>query len=126
MDNYDNFRKMVANLSTNNLENYVELFFENAMKLAMNNDIDTAFKIAKDSLLIASYTNIEYRVVYIIGALCELCCDKNEFESADQLFRCGIEYLDENDNDYPDDVDKFLDMKIRIDNGLKKHVSLQN
>jgi len=125
MDNYDNFRRMVIAQSNNDLEKYVEFFFENAMKFAMNEDFDTAFKIAKDSLLLASYTDIGYRVVYILGGLCELCIDKNEFECANQLFLIGMEILDEKEVDYDEDVNRFLDLKIRIDEGLnKKSLSL--
>ena len=125
MDNYDNFRRLVVAQSNNDLEKYVEFFFENAMKFAMNEDFDTAFKIAKDSLLLASYTDIGYRVVYILGGLCELCIDKNEFECANQLFLIGMEILDEKEVDYDEDVNRFLDLKIRIDEGLnKKSLSL--
>lgn len=125
MDNYDRFRKTIASQSDNNLENYVEIFFTEAMKQALNKDFDTALKIARDALLIASYTNIGYELVYIIGGLCEICIDKNDFNCANELFKYGMEILDENDTDYPEDVDRFLDLKIRIDKGLKNKLKLR-
>jgi hypothetical protein len=67
----------------------------------------------------AKYSNFEYSVVYLIGMLCQTYLDNGQPEIADRFFNHGIRILDENEPDYNEIVDQFLDLKIIIKEELK-------
>ena len=55
-----------------------------------------------------------------IGMLCEAYLDNDQPELADEFFKYGMNIIDEGDGTYDTDLNQFLDLKIIIDEELKK------
>jgi hypothetical protein len=104
-------------------EDFVEIFFEQAVNFAYNGQLTDAIEATKTALFFAEKAGVGYKAVYIIGMLCEVFIDNGELENAQKTFELGMEYVERGKDMYPDDYEKdmnsFLDLKVRID-GLRK------
>jgi hypothetical protein len=123
--NYDKFREEIEEKYGDDFSVITTLFFKKAIELADDEKYEDAIKVGRDALVMANYSNIGYSLVYLLGMLCQAYLDNNQPEEANEFFTYGIELLDKNMYDYNEDVDRFLDLKIIIDNELAKKQNKQ-
>ena len=122
--NYKLFQQSVIEKHGGFYAEQVELFFTQAVEFALEGNFSEAAKLGNDALLISEFSNVGYRVLYLIGMLCEAYLDNNEPELANDLFNYGMEIIDNGDDTYDRDLNQFLDLKIRIVEELKEKKSI--
>ena len=94
----------------------VDVLFTRSVHLAANGNLEEAVPYAETSIFCYKFCNNDKKsLAYIYGFLCHIHIDMEEYEKAQKYFEIGFQYLDEDDFDYENDVNKFLDMKIIID-----------
>jgi hypothetical protein len=122
--NYKEFRQDIINKNGDLFSAQLEQFFTKAVDLAKNEKFDEALIVGNDALVLAKYSNAGYAILYLLGLLCQVYLDSDKPELADKYFRYGMNMIDENKNEnsdtYTDDINSFLDLKIIIDDELKK------
>jgi hypothetical protein len=122
--NYKEFQQDIINKNGDLFTAQLEQFFTKAVDLAQNEKYDEALIIGNDALVLAKYSNAGYALLYLLGMLCQAYLDSDKPELADKYFRHGMNMIDENKNEnsdtYTNDINSFLDLKIIIDNELKK------
>ena len=117
---YDKFTEQIAGKYGDFFSEITDAFFEKAVELAEDNKFEEAIKIGRHAVIMANYSNLGYARVYLLGMLTQAYLDNDEPEVANEFFTYGIQLLDKNDYDYNDDIDRFLDLKIIIEEELKK------
>jgi hypothetical protein len=122
--NYKEFQQDIINKNGDLFTAQLEQFFTKAVDLAQNEKYDEALIVGNDALVLAKYSNAGYAILYLLGMLCQAYLDSDKPELADKYFRYGMNMIDENKNEnsdtYTNDINSFLDLKIIIDNELKK------
>ena len=118
--NFQSFKESVIDKHGEFYAEQIDLFFNQAVEFAIEGNFTEAVKLGNDALIIAKFSNIGYRVIYLIGMLCETYLDNDEPELANELFTYGMEIIDNGDDTYERDLNQFLDLKIRIVNELKE------
>ncbi len=119
--NYNFVRKaVILNYGESN-SSIADYLLECAVELAQNNHLEDAFRICKDALVFVKYTGVDYRMIYVLGLLCEICLNSNKNRMAYDIFLTGVFLIEEgrkrkmDQGSYQEDIDAFLDLKIRID-----------
>lgn len=118
--NYKSFQKAITKEHGNFYSSQVEKFFEMAVDFAMKKKFSEAVTIANDALVFAKYSDVGYAIIYLIGMLCEAYLDNEQPELAETFFNYGMKIIDESNDTYDRDLNRFLDLKIDIDEALKK------
>jgi hypothetical protein len=102
----------------------VELFFTLAVDFAQNKKYNEALIIGNDALTLAKYSNLDYEILYLIGMLCQAYLENDQPEIASDFFKKGMTIIEQgeiyNKDTYANDINSFLDLKIIIDDELKK------
>lgn len=102
----------------------VELFFTLAVDFAQNKKYNEALIIGNDALTLAKYSNLDYEILYLIGMLCQAYLENDQPEIANDFFKKGMTIIEQGENKnkdtYVSDINSFLDLKIIIDDELKK------
>jgi len=121
---YNSFRNDIIQKDGSFYTERLEHFFTKAVDLAQKEKYDEALIVGNDALVIAKYSNAGYAILYLLGMLCQVYLDSDQPEIADKYFRYGMNLIDENKNEntdtYSNDINSFLDLKIIIDDELKK------
>lgn len=118
--NYKEFKQEMIDNNGDIFTTVVSVFFEKAVEFAKDENYQDALEIANDALIFYKYSNIGYPVVYLIGMLCQAYLDNDKPEKADELFKIGVAIIDKNHFNFEEDINNFLDLKIIIDEELKK------
>jgi hypothetical protein len=118
--NYDIFRYEIIQKYGDFFTARLEHFFTKAIELASNEKYEEAIIVGNDALVLAKYSNAGYAVLYLIGMLCQAYLDNNQPEIANDFLKAGMTFIDNKDENYDRDIDQFLDLKIIIDEELKK------
>lgn len=116
---YKEFRQFLIKKHGDLFATLQTAFFEKAVQAAENGCYEDALVLGEDAMTLAKYSNVGYPNIYMAGMLCQCYLDNGMPEKANELFKRVMPFLDENDYDYDDDVDNFLDLKIAIDNAIK-------
>lgn len=117
---YDKFTEQITEKYGDFFSEITTMFFEKAVEFAENEKYEEAVKAGRHAVIMANYSNIGYGYVYLLGMLSQAYLDNDEPEIANEFFTYGIKLLDKNEYNYNDDVDRFLDLKIIIEEELKK------
>lgn len=121
---YKEFQQDIINKNGDLFTAQLEQFFTKAVDLAQNEKYDEALMVGNDALVFAKYSNAGYAILYLLGMLCQAYLESDKPELADKYFRYGMNMIDENKNEnsdtYTNDINSFLDLKIIIDDELKK------
>ncbi|MEI6123061.1 MAG: hypothetical protein WCQ95_05465 [Bacteroidota bacterium] len=122
--NYKEFQQDIIDKNGDLFAAQLEQFFTKAVDFAQNEKYDEALIVGNDALVLAKYSNAGYAILYLLGMLCQVYLDSDKPEIADKYFRYGMNMIDENKNEnadtYHNDINSFLDLKIIIDDELKK------
>lgn len=121
---YKTFRTSIIKQDGEFYAQRLEQFFSAAVDLAQNKKFDAAIIIGNDALTLAKYSNVGYEILYLIGMLCQACLENNQPDTANDFFKEGMSIIEQGENEnkdtYADDINSFLDLKIAIDEELKK------
>jgi hypothetical protein len=117
---YRSFKNIIADFFGDFYSYQVVIFFEEAVQLAEKGDFTSTIKIGKDALALTKFTKPGYENLYLIGMLCQAYLDNEQPKMANKYFKRGMYMIDKNDEDYMDDVNAFLDLKILINEELNK------
>lgn len=117
---YKEFRQFLIENHGDLFASMQTAFFEKAVEAAQNGFYDDALILGEDAMTLAKYSNIGYANIYMAGMLCQCYLDNGMPEKANAIFERVMPYLDERDDSYKEDVDRFLDLKIEIENALEK------
>lgn len=121
---YNSFRNDIIQKDGSFYTERLEQFFTKAVDLAQNERYEEAITVGDDALVLAKYSNAGYAVLYLIGMLCQAYLESEKPEVANKYFMVGMEIISENKEEnkdtYSDDINSFLDLKILIDDDLKK------
>lgn len=112
---YKEFRQFLINNHGDLFASLQTAFFEKAVEAAQNGCYEDALVLGEDAMTLAKYSNVGYPNIYMAGMLCQCYLDNGMLDKANDIFERVMPYLDERDEDYNEDVDKFLDLKIAID-----------
>lgn len=112
------FKNKIIELYGNFYSEQIDFFFEEAIRLAKEGNYTSAIKVGKDAFILSKYANFTYEKIYLIGLLCHAYLDNKQPEIADVFFKLGMQMIDENDINFNDDINAFLDIKILIDETL--------
>lgn len=95
--------------------------FEDAVSLACAGQQEAAIFRMERIFSVLPLSNIGYEVIAMFGFYCQLCIDTKQYDKAEQVFKIGIELIEEErekvqDSDsYEEDINNFLDLKIKLD-----------
>ena len=124
---YNKFRREIISKEGADYSARLEQFFAKAtkaVKLANYGRHDEALKVGSDALVFAKYSDAGYAILHLLGMLCQSYVDNHRPDMAESLFKHGMKMIEdgesENKDTYQDDINSFLDLKIRIDNELRK------
>jgi hypothetical protein len=102
----------------------LEHFFSVAVEVAESGKYDEAIIIANDALTLAKYSDVDYEILYLIGMLCQVYLDNDQPELANDFFNKGMQIIEQGESENQDtnaeDINSFLDLKIIIEEELKK------
>ena len=99
----------------------VEMFFDRAVKLAEVGDLENAEKLVTIIAMILRYCkDIGYEITYIFGFICHLKLNLDKPEEADSYFNLGMEMIKFEGLENNEDVDRFLNLKIEIQEKKKE------
>lgn len=121
---YKTFRATIIKQDGEFYSQRLEQFFSAAVELAQNEKLDEALIIGNDALTLAKYSNAGYEILYLIGMLCQAYMENDKPETANDFFKKGMTIIEQGKNEnwdtHEDDINSFLDLKIIIDEELKK------
>lgn len=121
---YKTFRTNVIKQDGEFYAQRLEQFFTSAVDFAQNEKYDEALIVGNDALTLAKYSNVGYEILYLIGMLCQAYLENEQPEIANDFFNKGMTIIEqgekENKDTYTNDINSFLDLKIIIDDELKK------
>lgn len=117
---YEDFRQSIIAEEGDFFDLIVFDFLTQATKFAEAEKYEEAVILANDALVMAKYADVGYRIVYLIGMLCQTYLQNNQPEMADKYFNYAMLILDKNDSGYDEDMNKFLDLKALIERELQK------
>jgi len=123
---YKSFRNEIIQKDGAFYTEQVEKFLEKAVELAKNEKYEDALAISHDAIFLARYSNAGYANLYLYGMLCHLYIDSDKPEIANKFFLAGmdmIEYYkgqDQSEDEFMNDINAFLDLKIVIDREMNK------
>ncbi|MDR0864044.1 MAG: hypothetical protein LBO74_03815 [Candidatus Symbiothrix sp.] len=119
--NYSTFRQSIVQQQGKLFSRIVEALFEQAIEFAGNEQIEDALAVGNDALTFAKYSDAGYANLYLVGLLCQASLDNRQLQSAKNCVSLGMEIiqigesLGENKESYENDMDAFLDLKVRMD-----------
>lgn len=87
-----------------------DLFFERAVFLAEKGVPLSAIRDAKFAYSLSQYQPENYRIIYLIGFLCQIHLDNNLIREAKAYCELGFKLLDKNDPDYDKDYKSFSEL----------------
>ena len=117
---YLRFKKEIAEKFCDFYSEQVDIFFEKAIELANKGKFKESIKIGKDAFVLSKFADIGYEKLYSVGMLCQAYLDSGQPEIADTFFKAGMEMINECEENYNDDVNSFLDIKILIEKEFEK------
>lgn len=121
---YKTFRTNIIKQDGEFYAQRLEQFFSSAVDFAQNEKYDEALTVGNDALTLAKYSNVGYEILYLIGMLCQAYLENEQPEIANDFFNKGMAIIEqgekENKDTYANDINSFLDLKIIIDDELKK------
>lgn len=121
---YKTFRTNIIKQDGEFYAQRLEQFFSSAVDFAQNEKYDEALIVGNDALTLAKYSNVGYEILYLIGMLCQAYLENDQPEIANDFFNKGMTIIEqgeeENKDTYANDINSFLDLKIIIDDELKK------
>lgn len=121
---YKTFRTNIIKQDGEFYAQRLEQFFTKAVDFAQNEKYDEALIVGNDALTLAKYSNVGYEILYLIGMLCQAYLENDQPEIANDFFKKGMTIIEqgeiENKDTYTNDINSFLDLKIIIDDELKK------
>ncbi|GHT78294.1 hypothetical protein AGMMS50262_20760 [Bacteroidia bacterium] len=114
---YSTFRQSIVQQQGKLFSRIVEVLFEQAVKFADSGQIEDALAVGNDALTFAKYSDAGYANLYLVGLLCQASLDNGQLQSAKNFFRLGMEIIQigEQEESYENDMDAFLDLKVRMD-----------
>jgi len=122
--NYNEFKQDIIEKNGAIFGAQLEHFFTKAVEFAENEKYDEALIVGNDALVLAKYSDAGYAILYLLGMLCQVYIDIDKPEIAEKYFIYGMNMINENKNEntdtYQKDINSFLDLKIIIDDELKK------
>jgi hypothetical protein len=92
-----------------------DIFFERAVHEAQNGLFPSAIRDAQFALSTGVYQEDSYRLIYLIGFLCQVHLDNEDYQKARCYLDMGYKMLDKSDPDYADDKTKFDCLKDLIE-----------
>lgn len=87
-----------------------DLFFERAVFLAEKGVPLSAIRDAKFAYSLSQYQPENYRIIYLIGFLCQIHLDNTLIREAKTYCELGFKLLDKNDPDYDKDYKSFSEL----------------
>lgn len=105
------FRNQVVERFGNFYEKQADMFFERACNFAKRDFIDEALEEAQFAFNLHYYKSEDYALIYLIGFLCELYIQKENFRKAKSYCNMGLKLLDPDDPGYENDLSKFKEME---------------
>jgi hypothetical protein len=123
---YNTFRQTIINEHGEFYSAMVDMFFTQAVEFAKKGQLEDATEVCNDALVFAKYSDVGYAVIYLLGLLCEVYLNNEQPKFAEDIFKIGVEIIHEgkktgaDQGTYSNDMDAFLDLKIRIDESLNK------
>ncbi len=118
--NYEQYRQEIIKEKGAFIETLVDGFFNKAIEFAKEDNFEQAVKLGNDALVLSKYCDLGDALLYLIGMLCNAYIDNDQPEMANQLFQQGMVLIENNDGKYNEDVNIFLDLKVTIDEELRK------
>lgn len=115
---YEQFRNSLIENHGDLFAEVQTAFFAKAVEAGRNGYFEDAMVLAEDAMVFAKYSNTGYSNIYLAGLLCQCYLDNGLPEKANRIFEKVMPYLDKNDENYGEDVDSFLDLKIAINKAL--------
>jgi len=91
------------------------LFFDRATEQAKQGLLLSALADGKFALELTDYSNDKSGAQYLIGFLSQLHCDMGEIAKSKSYYHLGINLLDEESEDYEDDLEMYRRLKEHID-----------
>lgn len=88
-----------------------DLFFERAVYFAERGFPLSAISDAKFAYSLAQYQPENYRIIYLIGFLCQIHLDNDFIKKAKAYCDLGFQLLDEESPDYEDDYKAFSELR---------------
>ena len=92
-----------------------DIFFERAVHEANSGLFPSAIRDAQFALSTGVYQEDPYRVIYLIGFLCQAHLDIEDYQKAGNYLELGYKMLDASDPEYADDKSKFDILKDLIE-----------
>ena len=92
-----------------------DIFFERAVHEANSGLFPSAIRDAQFALSTGIYQEDPYRVIYLVGFLCQAHLDIDDYQQANRYLNMGYKILDINDPEYADDKAKFDCLKAIIE-----------
>ena len=92
-----------------------DIFFERAVYEANNGLFASAILDARFALSTGVYQEDQYRIIYLVGFLCQAHIDIGDYAKAKHYLDLGYKMLDVNDSEYEDDKAKFDSLKDIIE-----------
>lgn len=118
--NYEEYRQEVIKEKGAFIETLVDDFFHKAIDFAKESNFKEAVQIGNDALILSKYCDLGDALLYLVGMLCNAYLDNDQPEMANQLFQQGMVLIENNDSNYNEDINIFLDLKVTIDEELRK------
>lgn len=122
-DDFYTFRNKLIEEKGEFYAEQTDLFFERAVHFAEKGFPLTAISDAKFAYLLSQYQPDNYRIIYLIGFLCQLHLDNDFIRKAKAYCDLGFKLLDEEDPNYQDDLKAFSELRDII-NGEEWKINL--
>lgn len=84
-----------------------DIFFERAVHEANSGLFNSAIMDARFALSTGVYQEDQYPIIYLVGFLCQVHIDIEDYAKAKHYLELGYKMLDVNDSEYKDDKAKF-------------------
>ena len=88
-----------------------DMFFERAIYFAKKGLPFSAISDAKFAHSLSYYQTDNYKVLYLIGFLCQIHLDNDFISKAKAYCDLGFQLLDEEDSNYNEDLKSFSEMR---------------
>jgi len=121
--NYKEFRGEIIEKEGDFFAKQIEVLFEKAADFAENGQLNDAVNVGLDALIFAKYSNVGSEIIELMGLIAQALLENNKAKLADKFFQMAMRNIDENDETYTADMDRFLDLKYNIDKALELSIS---